>query len=71
MDDADENKLVRAVKQVKIEELRAKVGEAALTNELRSGERGKQAQNSLLELEAKCAFFVVKRAFVITRAGCK
>ena len=47
--------LVRALKEVKLADLRAEVAEAALTNELRSGERGKTAQNRLLSLEARYA----------------
>ena len=46
--------IVRALKEVKLADLRAEVAEAALTNELRSGERGKTAQNRLLSLEARC-----------------
>ena len=45
--------VVRALKEVKLAELHGAVAEAALTNELRSGERGKTAQNRLLILEAK------------------
>lgn len=45
--------VVRALKELKLADLRAEVAEAALTNELRSGERGKTAQNHLLSLEAK------------------
>ncbi len=44
---------MRALKEVKLADLRAEVAEAALTNELRSGERGKTAQNRLLSLEAR------------------
>jgi len=44
---------VRALKEVKLTDLRAEVAEAALTNELRSGESGKTAQNRLLSLEAR------------------
>ena len=46
--------IVRALKEVRLTDLRAEVAEAALTNELRSGERGKIAQNRLLALEARC-----------------
>lgn len=45
--------IVRALKEVKLTDLRTEVAEAALTNELRSGERGKTAQNRLLSLEAR------------------
>jgi len=45
--------IVRALKEVKLTDLRSEVAEAALTNELRSGERGKTAQNRLLSLEAR------------------
>ena len=45
--------IVRALKEAKLAELHASVAEATLTNELRSGERGKTAQNRLLSLEAK------------------
>ena len=38
---------------MKTQDIRAQVAEAALTNELRSGERGKVAQKHLLDLEAK------------------
>ena len=46
---------MRALKEVKLADLRAEVAEAALTNDLRSGERGKTAQNRLLSLEARCS----------------
>lgn len=54
MEEPEGETLVQAVKSIKLDELRAQVSEAALINELRSGERGKLAQHNLLELEAKC-----------------
>ena len=48
--------IVSALKEVKLADLRAEVAEAALTNDLRSGERGKTAQNRLLSLEARCSY---------------
>ena len=58
---------MQAVKTVKIQDIRAQVAEAALTNELRSGERGKVAQKRLLDLEAKCA--TPERPLTVFRNG--
>ncbi len=46
--------MVAAIRAVKLDELREKREEAELTNELRSGERGKQAQRELWDVVARC-----------------
>jgi ATPase subunit of ABC transporter with duplicated ATPase domains len=46
---------VRAVKAVRLAELRQEVAEAQLTNELRSGARGNEARQRLLDTEARLA----------------
>ena len=62
--------IVRALKEVKLADLRAEVAEAALTNELRSGERGKTAQNRLLSLEARyTSFGMTAEIFLLDFAG--
>lgn len=55
IDEDDVDKLVHAVKRVKLEDMKERVDEAALINELRSGARGWDARAELLELEAKSA----------------
>lgn len=48
-------RVVDAVKAVKVEEARAEVQEAKLINDLRSGARGNDARQRLLDLEARRA----------------
>ncbi|CAL8465918.1 g5454 [Coccomyxa elongata] len=47
-------KAVEAVKAVKMAEARAEVNSARLINDLRSGSRGNDARQRLLDLEARC-----------------
>ena len=49
----DPEHAVQAVKTVKVGEARAAVEEARLVNDLRSGARGNEARQRLLDLEAR------------------
>ena len=53
MESGDPGKMVGAIRAVKLDRLREKRDEAELTNELRSGERGKLAQQQLWNIVAR------------------
>ena len=53
LNSADPAEMVAAIREVKLDGLREKREEAELTNELRSGERGKLAQQELWKVVAR------------------
>lgn len=50
--------MVSAVKAVKVADMRTEVEDARLINDLRSGSRGNDARQRLLDLEAKYVLFL-------------
>lgn len=53
MHSSDAEAMVSAVKAVKVADMRTEVEDARLINDLRSGSRGNDARQHLLDLETK------------------